>query len=202
MSETAAGEPPRVKYGAIRLEILKGLLTTLKRGRLLDLGCGPGLTSILARDLGWKVTAVDVRTKRMPKARGIRWVHADVREYEIPPGRYACILVLGLLYHLELPDALDLLKRCATSPTIVDTHVSLAPDREVLGYRGSLFDELAGRTREEHAKSPTASWGNETAFWPDEESLIRMFSDCGFGRTLKLIPSYREDRTFYLCLPR
>lgn len=193
---------PVLKYGQIRLEILGRMLAAMRPGRLLDLGCGDGRTSMLARDLGWKVTAVDVRTKRIPKSRGIRWVQADVREFPIDAKRYRCILILGLLYHLELKDALDLLRRCSPAPTIVDTHVSLAPDREELGYRGSLFDELAGRTSEQLAASPRASWGNETAFWPDEDSLMRMFQDSGYQDVLKLDPPYRADRTFYLCLPR
>ena len=159
------------------------------------------MVSLLARELGWKVTAVDVRAKRMPKERGIRWIESDVREFDIEPGEYDLVAILGLLYHLELKDQLDLLQRCSTMPTIVDTHVSLAPTHEEMGYRGELFDELGGRTREEHEKSVRASWGNLVSFWADEESLLRMFADAGFHATFKLIPGYMQDRTFYLCLP-
>jgi SAM-dependent methyltransferase len=183
------------------LETVAALLKHQKTGRLLDLACGHGAFSILAQKLGWDVTAVDVRTQRMPPVEGINWIESDVREFPIAPGDYDCIALLGLLYHLELKDVLDLLRRCSHTPTIVDTHVSLAPTHDELGYRGELFDELAGRTPEQHAASGTASWKNLVSFWPDEDSLLRMFSDCGYGSVLKLSPSYRDDRTFYLCLP-
>ena len=184
-----------------RLEVVVELLKNLKPGRLLDLACGHGSVSIMASKLGWDVTAVDVRTQRMPKVEGIRWLQGDVREFPIGPGEYDCIALLGLLYHLELKDVVELMRRCSSTPTIVDTHVSLNPTHEEMGYRGELFDELAGRTPEQHAASNTASWGNFVSFWPDEESLIRIFTDVGFASVLKLSPSYRADRTFYLCLP-
>ena len=184
-----------------RLQIAASLLNTLKPGRLLDLGCGHGSVAIVAQTLGWQVTAVDVRTRRMPSVDGIRWVQADVREFPIRKGEYDCILLLGLVYHLELKDVLDLLHRCASTTTIVDTHVSLAPNHEEMGYRGQLHDEIEDRTPEQHAASATLSWGNLESFWPDEESLMRIFTDVGFASVLKLSPSYRADRTFYLCLP-
>lgn len=185
-----------------RTDLMERLLRLLPRGRFLDLACGHGTVSVLANELGWDVTAVDVRTKRMPNIEGIRWIESDVREFPIKPHEYDCIALLGLLYHLELKDQLDLLARCSTMPTIVDTHVSLAPTHEELGYRGELFDELGGRTLEQHKASGTASWGNLVSFWADEESLLRMFADSGFHATFKLTPGYMKDRTFYLCLPR
>lgn len=192
---------PKKRESDYRMALMRVLLQTFPRGRFLDLACGHGLVSLLAKDLGWKVTAVDVRTKRMPKTRGIRWFESDVRAFEIKPREYDLVAILGLLYHLELKDQLDLLTRCATMPTLIDTHVSLKPTHEEMGYRGELFDELGGRTPEEHAQSVRASWGNVVSFWADEESLLRMFADAGYHATFKLTPGYMEDRTFYLCLP-
>jgi SAM-dependent methyltransferase len=193
---------PKKRESDLRTELMRVLLKMLPRGRFLDLACGHGTVSLIAKGLGWNVTAVDVRTKRMPKVRGIRWVESDVRDFAIKPREYDLIAALGLLYHLELKDQLDLLARCSTMPTIVDTHVSLNPTIEEMGYRGHPFDELGGRTAEEHAQSVRASWGNLVSFWPDEESLLRMFIDSGFHATFKLTPGYMEDRTFYLCLPK
>lgn len=184
-----------------RLDIFRRLLSTLPTGHLLDLAAGHGKFSLLAHELGWKVTAVDARTKRFPMTPGIEWVESDVREFPVDE-RYTCISVLGLLYHLELDAQLDLLRRCAGTPTIVDTHVSLAPDRVEQGYEGHVFDELGERTPKEHRWSGTASWRNYESFWATEESLLRMFRDAGFADVWVLEPRYQEDRTFYLCLGR
>jgi len=184
-----------------RPPIFASLLQTMKPGRLLDLACGHGVFSLVAARMGWQVTAVDVRTGRMPMTEGIRWVESDVREFKISPGDYDCIAILGLLYHLELDDQLDLMRRCSFAPTIVDTIVSLDPNVEERGYRGEYFDEVAGRTPEAFAKSPTASWKNTRSFWADEGSLIRLFNDAGFASVYKHLPVVVPERTFYLCLP-
>jgi hypothetical protein len=156
---------------------------------------------MLAARLGWAVTAVDVRTERMPRVDGIDWINEDVRRFQIEPDRYDVIACLGLLYHLELADQLDLLKRCAGSPTIVDTHVSLKPTLEEMGYTGELFDEVGNRTEAQHKKALLSSWGNRTSFWADQPSLLRMFSNCGFATILQVTPWNLPDRTFSLCLP-
>lgn len=185
----------------LRPTIFASLLRLMPPGRMLDVACGHGVFSLMAADLGWEVTAVDVRTGRMQMTEGITWVESDVRDFPIAAGDYDCIAVLGLLYHLELDDQMDLLRRCASTPTILDTHVALEPDTEVDGYRGIHFDEVAGRTDEEFDNSPTASWKNRTSFWADEPSLLRQLSDAGFGSVHKHVPSYEDDRAFYLCLP-
>lgn len=182
----------------IRREAFTRLLATLPRGRLLDLACGHGAFSVAARELGWEVTAVDARTARMPGTEGIEWVQADVRDF--PVEGYDCIAVLGLLYHLELPAQIDLLRRCAPTPTLLDTHVARQPEVRQEGYEGIYFDELAGRTQAEWRHSGTASWGNEKSFWATEESLNRLLHDCGFRFVWTLTPWYMNDRTFWLCL--
>ena len=182
----------------IRPVLFRILLGIMTPGKLLDLGTGHGGFALAAHEMGWDVTAVDARTQRMPMTDGIEWIQADVRAF--PVEGYDCVAILGLLYHLELADQLDILRRCAPTPTIADTHVSLDPDYKQGDYEGHLVDELAGRTVAEHRRCGTASWGNLVAFYPTEESLLRMFQDCGYTATYKLSPPYLEDRTFYLCL--
>lgn len=182
-----------------RLEIFTTLLKTMPPGRLLDLACGHGAFAMAANELGWDVTAVDVRTKRMPtKTPGITWVESDVRAFDIEG--YDCISNLGLLYHLDLPAQIDLLKRCADTPMILDTHTALDANISEGGYDGVYFDELQGRTEEQWRNSGTASWDNQTSFWPTDESLHQMLIDCGFEYVWTLTPWYEDDRTFRLCL--
>ena len=175
--------------GGRRLELFHAILRPLRPGRLVDLGAGHGRFAVVARELGWEVTAVDARTGRMPMVPGIEWVQADVRSF--PVEGYDCICLLGLLYHLELADQLDLLARSAGTLTIIDTHVALAATHEEGGF--------AGRTFTEELEAPTASWGNPTSFWPTEEALVRMLHEAGFRSVFKLVPSYLADRTFWIC---
>ena len=88
------------------------------------------------------------------KVPGIRWIQEDVRTFAVEG--YDCICILGLLYHLEIGDQLTLLKKCAGTRTIIDTHVALKVTHEELGYQGTLFTEILDQ--------PTASWGNASSF--------------------------------------
>jgi SAM-dependent methyltransferase len=172
-----------------REEVFRIILAPLSPGRLVDLGAGHGGFARIAHERGWAVTAVDARTERMPMTPGIEWIHADVRDF--PLDGFECICMLGLLYHLELADQLGLLRRAAGTLTIIDTHVALEATHEEGGY--------PGRTFQEDLEAPTASWGNPTSFWPTEDSLVRILHDCGFTAAFKLVPPYREDRTFWVC---
>lgn len=175
-----------------RLEMFSELLATQRPGRLLDLGTGHGKFALLATNMGWKVTAVDARTERMPEHQAIEWVRSDVRSFTFDPAEFDCIAILGLLYHLELDAQLALLGRCSGTTAIIDTHVALRAEHSERGFEGRVF--------EEETEAPTAAWGNERSFWPTEESLVRMLREAGYT-SLKLVPPYRPDRTFWLCLP-
>ena len=167
-------------------------------GRLLDLGSGHGAFALIAQELGWQVTAVDARTERMPMTQGIDWRQGDARTFDV--AGYDCIALLGLLYHLEYPDARDLLRRCAGTPTILDTHTALTADRVDEGYEGRTFIEIPDYAPERLATTATASWGNETSWWPTRPALVRLLRDSGYRTILVLDPPIGADRTFYLCL--
>lgn len=176
-----------------RLTIFETLLGAFAPGHLLDLGAGHGKFSKVAHDLGWTVTSVDARIERRPEdTPGITWVQADVREVSIGEG-YDVIAVLGLLYHLGVEDQLDLLRRCAHRPTIIDTHHVTRGVVEEGRYLGALFHE--------DLDAPTAAWGNDESFWPTEQSLVRMLHDAGYRLILQSVPAYQRGRTFWLCLP-
>jgi len=192
--------------------IFRTLVALLKPGRMLDLGAGKGNFSLSAAQLGWQVTAVDARTVRWPDAdteqdpavveliRAIRWVQADVREFQIEESEYDLICVLGLLHHLEVSDQVSLLKRCSSTPTLLDTRIAKAIVDSDGPYEGMLIREH-GRSREERDAVPQASWGNPVSFQHTEESLLRLVLDCGYIKMMQMRPPHRTDYTFYLCLP-
>ena len=98
-----------------------GELAGLTAGRALDLGTGEGRNAIWLAERGWQVTAVDFSAVGLAKAAklaarrgatGIRWVEADLREYQ--PGQAAYDLVLLAYIHL-LPDEFGALLQTAAS---------------------------------------------------------------------------------------
>jgi SAM-dependent methyltransferase len=195
-----------------RGSIFRSLVSPLKPGKMLDLGTGPGGMSLIAAELGWKVTAVDARTVRWPDPdseddpktaeliRSVKWVQADVRDFPINRGEYDLICFLGLLHHLEIDDQLKLFSRCSDTLMILDARV--APEVVVTEgpYEGWYHREV-GETREERDAIPHASWGNELSFFPTEESLLHMLRDSGFSKVMPMRPPHHRNYTFYLCLP-
>ncbi|HZI98697.1 MAG TPA: class I SAM-dependent methyltransferase [Actinomycetales bacterium] len=189
---TAIGVLPR------RFELFDQMLRVFPPGHLADIGAGPGMFSFRAAQAGWKVTAIDARSDRFPAHKsGIEWVTGDVRK--VPLGGYDVIACLGLFYHLTPEDQVSLLKRCAGTPIILDTHVDSGESTHPLServkvgrYHGSWYRE-PGET--------TSSLGNEQSFWPTPDSLYQMLRDCGYPVVLAAQPWVKPDRTFFLALP-
>jgi tetratricopeptide (TPR) repeat protein len=175
---------------------------------VVDLGAGPCLFAKIARDEGCAVTAVDARTVRKPSDTdlgSIRFVHADVREFDL--AGFDLIVFLGLLYHFDWDDQLRVLEKCARAgvPVVLETQVHfdslVAPTetrswaREIVTrgkYEGVLFPEN---------DNPMASVGNAISFWPTEPSLLLMLEDAGFKRAAIVDPLYQSKygaRRFYV----
>jgi SAM-dependent methyltransferase len=97
-------------------------LAGLTAGRALDLGSGEGRNAIWLAERGWQVTAVDFSAVGLAKAAelaagrgvtGVRWVEADLREYQPGPAGYD--LVLLAYVHLPPEEFGALLKRAASA---------------------------------------------------------------------------------------
>ena len=183
-----------------RYELFDALLGVFPPGRLVDLGAGHGQFSIRAADAGWDVTAVDARTERFPDDDRVKWVQLDVRDADL--SGYDLVLCLGLFYHLTLADQLAFLERAAGTPIILDTHLATAQPTHALsapvtvqGYVGRLYSERGWKRR------PTASWANDSSFWPRPKAFYRMLREHGYGAVFAGAPWVTTDRTFFLCLP-
>jgi hypothetical protein len=185
--------------GALRTKTFRWLLKEnlkLAAGTtLVDLGAGPCKFSQIARDLGFKATAVDVRDERLPQdLNDIAFVKSDVRTYD--PRGFDVVCIIGLLYHLTLEDQIDLLTRCpVTSTVIIDTQIHVPElvvqevnrdgfaDRIVTEgpYTGVLYPEL---------NNPMASCGNKTSFWHTEASLVSLLENTGRNWVRIVDPPY------------
>jgi SAM-dependent methyltransferase len=192
-----------------RPAMFRSILSSQKPGRMLDLGAGHGRFAQLAQDMGWDVTAVDARGERFPRTQGIEWIVSDVRTFEFGPGDYDCVSVLGLFYHLDLADQLELLRKCSGTFTLLETHVAVEAETTEGGYEGKIYVEAPPTVTDEQLRSaPQSAWGNRQAFWPTEDGLLKMIRDSGFSFVAPVRPFYYADRgrymsnrTFYLCYP-
>lgn len=184
--------------GEPRLDVVRSLLAPMRPGRVLDIATGHGKFALLAHELGWDVTAMDVRTARMPTRPGITWTQGDVRTFDV--SGYDLIMILGLLYHLDMDDQIDLLQRCSGTPLILDTHVALKVTGSRSGYQGKVFLEVPELAAEDHERCDTASWGNKESWWTTQDELLRLLRDVGYRWTFPLTPSMSADRTLYYCL--
>jgi SAM-dependent methyltransferase len=87
--------------------VAEALAAVEPRGRALDLACGEGRNAIWLAERGWQTTGVDYsgvaleRARRLAERRGaeVRFVEADVTQWEPEPGAYALVLVA----YLQLP---------------------------------------------------------------------------------------------------
>jgi SAM-dependent methyltransferase len=97
-------------------------LADLAPARALDLGAGEGRNAIWLAERGWQVTAVDFSAVALGKAArlaesrgvtGVRWVEADLREYQ--PEQDGYDLVLLAYIHLPRAEFDGLLHTAATA---------------------------------------------------------------------------------------
>ncbi len=175
-----------------------------RKGRLLDLGSGHGDWAERVHKRGWIVTAVDARTERWSGKSGIKWIQSDVRDFQILPDEYDLIFCLGLLYHLELPDQIELITKCNHTETIFETQVG--EPKEFIGkYIGHIHmefpEDMPIAERTDHLQS---AWENTYSFWPTEDSLVAIIEDCGFKTVEKLqehIMQEKGKRVTYRAIP-
>lgn len=181
-----------------RDEAFGQVMGLLAPGSVVDLGAGHGRYSRLAADLGWQVTAVDVRSDRWPDDDRVRWVKSDVRDVEL--SGYDVVLCLGLFYHLTVDDQIDLVARAAGRPLVIDTHLDHGTHQHELSERVTTPDGYEGRFYRE-PRALTSAWRNTESFWPTLDSFHRMLWGGGYTSVLTLEPWILGDRTFFLALP-
>jgi SAM-dependent methyltransferase len=95
------------------LKFLRRLKRIIPNGRLLDIGCGEGRHAIVARKMGFSVTAVDYEPLALKRARalakakeaaGIVFRMVDVLHMPAPETRFDVVLDYGCLHHQRKAD--------------------------------------------------------------------------------------------------
>lgn len=90
-------------------ETLAELVTPLRAGRALDLGCGPGRNAVFLARLGWQVTGVDASGVGLAQAAAraeeagvpLQLVQADLLSYEPAPASFDLVVVANLHFAPE-----------------------------------------------------------------------------------------------------
>jgi 2-polyprenyl-3-methyl-5-hydroxy-6-metoxy-1,4-benzoquinol methylase len=171
--------------------------------RILDLGCGEGVYAIEAALRGAEVMAIDARTERMNQGAAVAARHRlnrvtfsqeDVRAIAADThGEFDVVYCLGLLYHLDSPDGLELLERIdglCRGLLVIDTLIATAAHADVQyggrTYEGARVREhQAGDTAEVRRSRVLRSIDNEFAFHFTRPALVRAVSDAGFSSVLE-----------------
>ena len=166
--------------------------------QIIDLACGEGVYAIEAALRGAEVRALDARTERMNEGakaaerlalKNLSFEQADIRNVNIDShGRVDVALFLGILYHLELRDAVLVLKNIydmCHQFVVIDTHIALRGrlkvEHEGRSYEGKEMYEHADDDPEAVRRSRLlSSIDNPTSFWFTKESLFRLLKDVGF----------------------
>jgi predicted RNA methylase len=206
---SAARGPLSDREGAARVRaIVQALGDVLAPERLdgtsvLDLGAGSGEIAVELALRGAHVTAVDGRAANGASIAALAGRHgvrvdvqtADVRRIDWESvGLHDVVVASGLLYHLELADALALagaIRACCRRLLVLDTEVAWGPveHRTLAGrrYSGLTFVEHHPRaTAGQREASRLASLDNPTSFWLTRDSVHALLRDAGFSSSLEL----------------
>jgi SAM-dependent methyltransferase len=178
--------------------------------RVLDLGCLEGQFGIEFALHGAEVVALDARetnlrkTRFAAKALGAKTLDLrkmDVRGLELARlGNFDVVLCLGVLYHLDAPDVMELVRSMSalcSGIAVIDTHVSLEPrisfDWDGNRYWGASWTEYAPGTR---AGNETAAlWssvGNDRSFLMTRPSLCNLLRHAGFTSVYECLNPYES----------
>lgn len=171
--------------------------------RILDLGCGEGAYAIEAGLRGAEVLAVDARSERMSEGEACAERHGldnvsfrqqDVRRLSgESDGEFDVVYCLGLLYHLDFPDVLELLEavgEMCRGLLIVDTRITLEPDispqRNGTSYDGRRYREHEDADPPQVRRSRILrSIDNTFGFQFTRTSLARALHESGFSSVLE-----------------
>ena len=139
-----------------------------QKGRLLDVGCGPGIFLQVARERNWQVQGVEFNKwciQRLEEMK-IDVIDAPLEQAELPPNSYQCVTLWDVLEHIITPrDFLSVIHRI------------LAPGGVLL----ILVPNIEGLvSRILHEKSATFSGDSHVNFF-NASTLTRLLGRGGFA---------------------
>lgn len=187
-----------------------------RKGRVIDLGAGHCQFALIAHEMGWEATALDVRPDRKPDLPDeVHYISADLNSDAWSAEDYDVISCLGVYYHLNQTMQHRLLDRCSGKPLILDTHFAKPPGvahrfgaglsetYEKNGEIGADYIEAPGLADDQRKRhSLLASHDNPTSWWQTKGDLTRTLHQRGWPHTwvMDYFDMNVSQRTFWLCL--
>lgn len=170
------------------LEIIRERVESLNGLRVLDLACRTGAFSRAFADAGAEVLGIEGKSSnfdRIPETPNTSYVLDDVRNLSLEKyGHFDITLCLGILYHLEAQDAINLLrsiKEVTRRYAVIDTHIGSANTVVTVGTQ-----RYAGYMYNEGEAGPWSALGNQFSFWFTTESLKQACRDTGWANVEEL----------------
>lgn len=167
--------------------------------RVLDLASLEGHYAFEIAKRGARVLGIEGRATNIERAlqrktelglTNVEFTQDDVRNLSRDKyGEFDVVMCLGILYHLDMPDALEFLESISEtcrSFAVIDTHISTTPDSVCTykghDYHGWYYTEYPEKpTRETEEQSVWASIGNTKSFWFTRPSLYNALAHVGFN---------------------
>lgn len=137
------------------------------QGKLLDIGCGPGISLDVAKKRGWQIEGVEFNewcVKRLRQS-GILIHDKPLEVIHLPANTYQCVALWTVLEHIQSPRNL-----------IREIHRILAPGGALLILVPNI-DSLAARML--HEKCATFSGDSHINFF-NAETLSRLLAQLNF----------------------
>lgn len=196
MSRSSVFDQPHYEaLNKVREAALRPLVASLRQSvrlqSVVDVGCGLGYFSVVLRDLGFAVLAVDGRPENVDEAKrrytAIEFRVADAEDPCIRSlGKFDLVFCFGLLYHLENPlIAIRNLFEMTEKVAILEG-MCFPDERPILAVR----DE-----------GPTEDQGlRHVALYPSETALTKLLYRSGFGYVYRMRrvpphPAYKGSST-------
>jgi 2-polyprenyl-3-methyl-5-hydroxy-6-metoxy-1,4-benzoquinol methylase len=120
----------KFNYG---LDLIESFLP--EKGRLLDVGCGPGVFLEVARERGWRVEGLEFNAWCVNRVRGlgIPVFDSPLEQAELAPGAYQCVTLWTVLEHIVEPRSfLESIRRLVAPDGVI---LILVPNVESLAIR-------------------------------------------------------------------
>lgn len=143
-------------------------LVNMPKGKLLDVGCGSGKSLLLAKQLGWEVTGLEIDPNAVKAAReqGLTVVEGDFRQLKQFANQFDCIICSHVLEHVHYPLELLQLLTEALRPQGV---VLLSLPNALSHVRAEFGSNWRGLEAPRHLGIPTL------------HKLIELLTSLGYG---------------------
>ncbi len=189
-------------------ERLRGTIVELvpPRGRVLEVGCGPGFTGHLLASMGYDFTGIDSEPRLVQRAKTLggllgtssRFALADAHDLSSFRGQFDLVFSAGVLEHFERAETVQLLKeqaKCAkrvvlSIPTRWTRYTGLITDERFYSLRqlrAVMRDAGLQPERSFGYGDITANWAHLALYRLLPRAALRVVQDAGYAYAIVVV---------------